>query len=78
MTAAKRYSLTDAFETVARSLREFGYPDVQRAMIRDVFDAMKRGDETMPHGIVGMFAQRQMEEVWADLLKLENGQHGKS
>lgn len=63
MTQKKRYTLSDAYEAVARSLREFGYPDCQASMVRETHEAMIRGDETMPHGIIGMFAKRQMDEA---------------
>ena len=56
-------------EAVARSLREFGYPDVTAAMIREVFDAWEAGQK-LPHGIVGMFAERQFSEVAEQLKKL--------
>lgn len=66
----KRCTLATVYETVARSLREFGYPDCAAQMIRDTHEAMKRGDETMPHGIIGMFAQRQLEEAGEALNRL--------
>lgn len=50
-------------EAIARSLREFGYPDASAQMVADTAAAMERGDSDMPHGIVGMFAQRQLEEI---------------
>lgn len=59
----KPYTKADGFESVARSLREFGYPDATAAMVKDIYAAMKRGDRTMPHGIVGMFAESQIKEV---------------
>lgn len=64
----KPYGLSDAMEAVARSLREFGYPDVTAPMIREVFDAWEAGKKPLPHGVVGMFAERQFDEV-ADKLK---------
>jgi hypothetical protein len=66
---AKLRTLRDAYETVARSLREFGYPDATADMIRDTHNAMKAG-EPIPHGIVGMFAQRQLEEAGEALDRL--------
>ena len=51
-----------AYEAIARSLREFGYPDAECGMIRDTHEAMVAGKEEMPHGIIGMFAQRELEE----------------
>lgn len=62
------YTLDRAMEAVASSLREFGYPDVTAKMIREVFDAWEKGEKNLPHGIVGMFAERQFDEV-ADQLR---------
>lgn len=61
----KTYTKRDGFESVATSLREFGYPDATAAMVADVYAAMKEGKTggQLPHGIVGMFAERQIEEV---------------
>lgn len=47
---------------IARSLREFGYSDVTAAMVADVHAAMKAG-EPLPHGIIGMFAQKQLADI---------------
>lgn len=44
------------FEAVAADLREFGYPDVTAAMISEIHEARERGDEKLPHGIIGRFA----------------------
>lgn len=65
MARRKGYTKQDAFEAVAKSLREFGYPDATASMIAEVYAAMKEGKTGMdlPHGIVGMFAERQIEEV---------------
>ena len=59
----KTYTLQTAYETVARSLREFGYPDASADMVKATHDAMKAGNPKMPHGIVGMFAQSQLQEA---------------
>ncbi len=63
--------LRDVYEAVAESLREFGYPDATADMVRATHDAMKRGDAEMPHGIVGMFAQRQLDELSEVLPRLK-------
>ena len=50
---------------VAAALRDFGYPDATTAMLKEVLDAWiegRRGDK-LPHGIIGMLAERQFEEV---------------
>lgn len=61
----KTYTKQDGFEDVARSLREFGYPDASAQMVADTWAAMKEGksDADLPHGIIGRFAERQLEEV---------------
>lgn len=61
------YRLNDAMETVARSLRVFGYPDVTASMIREIYDAWE-GEKQLPHGIIGQFAKAQFDEV-SDKLK---------
>lgn len=63
--ARKRMTKTSACETVAKDLREFGYPDVTGTMIREVLDAWLAGtDEAkLPHGIVGMMAARQFDDA---------------
>lgn len=70
--ARKNYTLGMAMEAIAKSLREFGYPDTTATMIREIYDAWlsgKRGTD-LPHNIIGMFAERQFEEVADDLKKL--------
>lgn len=64
------YMLDDAMEAVARSLREFGYPDVTALMIREIFDVWETGKRFphLPHGVIGAFAERQFGEV-ADKIK---------
>jgi hypothetical protein len=48
---------------IAKNLRTFGYPDVTAEMIFDTHRAMLNSDEEMPHGIVGMFARKQLQEA---------------
>lgn len=54
----------DAFEAVAKSLREFGYPQTTADMVSKCWDAMAEGkkDLEMPHGVVGAFAYSQLNE----------------
>jgi hypothetical protein len=61
-----------AFEIVAKSLREFGYPDATAQMVSDTWDAMQEGkpEDAMPHGIIGGFAYAQLNEVKEALAKL--------
>ena len=53
---------TKAYRAIAKSLRDFGYPDCTDKMIRDTHTAMKQGDK-LPHGIVGMMAESQLREL---------------
>jgi hypothetical protein len=50
------------YSGIATSLRDFGYTDVTPQMVRETHEAMQK-DEALPHGIVGMFASRQLEEA---------------
>lgn len=54
-----------ASEKVAHSLREFGYPDVTAHIVKECLDAWLEGkrDGKLPHGVIGMFASRQFDEV---------------
>ena len=63
--AKKTHTQGSCFETVAQSLRTFGYPSATAQMIKDTWDAMESGKEghDLPHGIIGMFAESQLNEV---------------
>lgn len=54
--------MEDIYIQIARNLRDFGYPDVTSVMIKEIHEAMKAGDEEIPHGIIGMFAKDQLAE----------------
>ncbi len=54
-------TFNDACEAVARSLRDFGYPDASAQMVSDTYDAVRDG-EAIPHGIVGAFAAEQIKD----------------
>ena len=60
-------TLTSSCELIAKSLRDFGYPDVNASMVEEVVRAWNRrepGDKTpLPHGVIGMFVERQIDEV---------------
>lgn len=62
---ARTMTKTQVCQKVAKSLREFGYPDCTAEMIRDCLDAWLAGkrDLDLPHGIIGAFASRQFDEV---------------
>jgi len=55
----------EVYEAVARSLREFGYPDATAQMVHDTHTAMVEGKSgaELPHGIVGRFAESQLKEA---------------
>lgn len=60
----KKPTKADAFEAIAKSLREFGYPRTTAGMVQDAWNAMQEGkkDLEMPHGVIGAFAYSQLEE----------------
>jgi hypothetical protein len=61
----KTYTKAYCHEAIAASLREFGYPDVAAAHVADVAAWRINGAEgDPPHDIVGMFADRQLVEIW--------------
>jgi hypothetical protein len=63
-----------AMESIAKSLRDFGYRDVTAQMISEVYDAWvagKRGHEELPHGVVGAFAESQIAECAEPLAQLK-------
>jgi hypothetical protein len=68
----KTYTLDDAMGSVAKSLREFGYPDATAEKMREVFDAWEAGKvfPDLPHGILGAFASSQFDEVSEKLKSL--------
>jgi hypothetical protein len=62
--ARRQYTKDSVCASVAKSLREFGYPDVTAEMIAGCLDAwLADPNGVMPHGIIGMFAKRQFDEV---------------
>jgi hypothetical protein len=50
---------------VAESLRDFGYPSVTTAQVKEILDAWISGkrESDLPHGIIGMMAGRQFDEL---------------
>lgn len=57
---------------IGKSLREFGYPDASDDKMAEIYDAYKSGSrgEDLPHGILGRFAEKQLEEVQEHLGQL--------
>ena len=58
-------SRNQACQSVAKSLREFGYPSVTADMIDECLTAFLTGkrDLELPHGVIGAFASRQFAEI---------------
>lgn len=54
--------MSASYAAIAQSLRDFGYPDVTARMVEDTHGAMQRGEQ-LPHGIIGMFAARQLKDL---------------
>ena len=50
-------------QSIAKGLREFGYPDVTPAMVQEVIDAYKAGkrDDKLPHGVLGLMIESMIE-----------------
>ncbi len=48
---------------IAAGLREFGYPDVTAEIVRECVEAILRGDENIPHGVIGMFVKKGMDDA---------------
>lgn len=63
-------TMKDVYEAIARNLREFGYPDASATMIEETHKAMKAG-QPLPHGVVGMFAQSQIQNNADMIAKIE-------
>ena len=64
MGSAKKEGLSlEACAKVAAGLREFGYPDVTAAMVRECAEAVLRGDEKIPHGVIGIFVKKGMDDA---------------
>lgn len=60
----------EVYEAIARSLREFGYSDVTAEIVRETDEHF--GEH--PHGIVSMFAEKQLTEARENgLLEARNG-----
>ena len=52
-------------DAIAKSLVDFGYPDVTAKMIGEILDAYVEGKRfpDLPHGVIGGFAESQLKEV---------------
>ncbi len=47
-------------EAIAEAMQHFGYRDVTAEMVRDIDEG---SSEELPHGVISMFATRQLEEA---------------
>jgi hypothetical protein len=56
---------SDACRPVQKALCDFGYDNLTLQEVRDVMDAWCAGkrEEDLPHGIIGMMAGRQFDEI---------------
>jgi hypothetical protein len=52
--------LDDVYPRIVRNLRDFGFEDATVEMVREVHEALDKGQET-PYGPAGMFACGQLE-----------------
>lgn len=54
-----------ACESVAKGLRDFGYPDVTADTVKPILDAWLGGkrDFDLPSGVIGLIAGRQFDDV---------------
>jgi hypothetical protein len=50
------------YDAIAASLRKFGYPSTTAAQIREVHEDLT-AKRPLRHGIVGMFAKKQIDEA---------------
>lgn len=59
------HTRTTACASVARGLREFGYPSCTTKMIEECLAAWLAGkrEGDLPHHVIGMFASRQFDEI---------------
>jgi len=48
------------YEAIAEAIQHFGYRDVTAEMVRDIDEG---SSEELPHGVISMFASRQLEEA---------------
>ena len=48
------------YEAIAEAMQHFGYRDVTAKIVRDIDEG---SSEELPHGVISMFATRQLEEA---------------
>jgi hypothetical protein len=53
-------------KSIAKGLREYGYPDTSPAMINEILVEYRTGkrDLELPHGVIGAFASSQLDELY--------------
>ena len=79
LMARKTTTKSQLCNAIARSLREFGYPDALGEMIEETMTAWLAGKRfpDLPHGVIGAMAERQFQELadaGHDLSLLESSQ----
>lgn len=59
--------------SIAKSLVDFGYPDVTPKMIGDIYAAYRKGkrEHELPHGVIGMFAGSQIKEAFENGMEVD-------
>ncbi len=50
----------EIYEAIAEAMRHFGYRKVTADLVRDIDEG---SDSEIPHGVISMFATRQLEEA---------------
>jgi hypothetical protein len=65
----------DLIHTLTDELRKFGFPSVTETMVGEIFEVWCDGARglNLPHGLIGMFAGRQLDDVEAKELGLLAG-----
>jgi hypothetical protein len=53
----------EVFKAIANNLIDFGYPDVTPTMIEEIYIAKKKGKKKLPHFVIGMFVDSQLNEA---------------
>jgi hypothetical protein len=52
----------EIFQAIANNLIDFGYSGITSKMIEEIYIA-KKAKKKLPHGIIGMFADGQLDEA---------------
>lgn len=60
-----RITRAEITEAIAKSLRDFGYPDVTSDMIDTIYGEFAEGKRfpDLSHGVIGGFAEGQLKDI---------------